>query len=212
MEFMQQTITIVSDGSFKDDTSTYATILVSQDKRHRMLLTCPVPANTTWNRKNTDPFRSELLGVYTGISILYTLEKYTGAVSTITLSCDNNKALRIVEEEQHVNVTRQHFDLARAIIHKLQTISSRISCVKVEGHSDIKSPKRKRTRLERLNQACDKIAKITRSTGIIHGPIRYQGKGLSLWKGDRKIYADFKDQLRQIYYLKKAKPIVCRKF
>jgi len=82
----------------------------------------------------------------------------------------------------------------------------------VRGHMDSKKRFKDLSRLEQLNVLCDKYAK---EANTYLRPIPAQelnGEGLSLWHGEEKIYSDFREKIKSIYWKEKAKRIISNKY
>jgi len=90
---MQNEVRIVADGSFKDRKSTYCMIIQSMDMKYQIVLTGSVPENSEEDERNTDPYRSELMGLYMGLLVQLIIEKHTQTSTKVILFSDNDNAL-----------------------------------------------------------------------------------------------------------------------
>ena len=76
----------------------------------------------------------------------------------------------------------------------------------------LKKRKRKPTRLELLNQACDSLAKDTRENNDPVGPMHFEDEDLSIWIGNKKIYSFYVNEIRDLYLEKEASIVLKDKF
>ena len=203
---------IVADGSYKNNGSSYATILESMDKKVQIVFSGATVENNEHDEKCTDPYRSEMMGLYMGLLLTYVMEQYTNIASQIILSSDNDSALDSVGTYSWTNVGQQHYDIIQSSIDLRSELKSSIQIERVLGHADSKNPKRKATRTELLNQSCDFIAKHTRVNAKRIGPSILPFEGLSIWKNKVKLYHDFESIVRSAYYKHKARSVLCEKF
>jgi len=139
------------------------------------------------------------------------MEDFTTTETTVILSSDNDSALDSVGIYIWTKVNQQHFDIIKASLVVRKLIRSKILIERVQGHADQKKPTRPPTRLELLNKSCDFLAKLTREQAAPLGPTILPFEGLSLWHNRLKIYHDFGDMIRDIYYERQATPILCDK-
>ena len=212
-KLLTQPIRIVADGSYKQQRSSYCTIIESTDTEVQIVLTGSVVENgQKHDKRNTDPYRSEMMGLYMGLLVIKIIETYTNTHTRVFLSSDNDSALESIGNYSWSNVDQQHFDIISASIQLRLSMRSSIHIEYVQGHADKKNLDRSQTRTERLNQSCDILAKITRDEAAPIGPSSLPFEGLSLWHENAKIYHDFGDMIKNAYYNKKAKPILCTKF
>jgi len=209
---LKKGLRIVADGSYKKNGSSYATILESKDKKVQIVFSGTTAENDSNDIKNTDPYRSEMMGLYMGLLMTYMMEQYTNIPSTIILSSDNDSALDSVGTYTWTNVSHQHYDIIQSSINLRSKLRSSIQIERVLGHADTKSPKRKATRTEMLNQSCDFLAKHTRVNAKIIGPMTLPFEGISLWRNKTKMYHDFDSTVREAYYKCKAQPVLSEKF
>ena len=205
-------VRIVADGSYKHNGSSYATIMESMDKKVQVVLSGATVENEENDAKSTDPYRSEMMGLYMGLLITYVMEQYTDTSTKIILSSDNDSALDSVGTYSWTNVGHQHYDIIQSSIKLRSCLKSDIKIERVLGHADTKNPKRKATRTELLNQSCDFLAKHTRVNATTIGPRTLPFEGISIWRDNDKLYHDFDQTVRQAYYKRKAQPILCEKF
>jgi len=209
---MKDTIRIVADGSYKLNKSSYCTILESKDMTQQIVISGAVSENRDKTQRNTDPYRSEAMGLYVGLLILKIMEEHTGTKTSIVLSSDNESALENIGPYSRFSLKQQHFDIIQAS-HKVRSqIQSQIRIEHVLGHADIKKKNRKASRLELLNQTCDILAKYTREKASTIGSLHLYGENLTLWKNSNKVYHDFDNTLREQYFENKSAPILCEKF
>jgi len=209
---MSNELVLVSDGSHKTRTGSYATILETSTKSSRHMFSGPVSANPTDDPKNTDPYRSELFGLYIGLNMIAALEKVTGMSTKVTVACDNDSALDVVGIFDRWDTSMQHFDLIRNVIQTKNTLHSQVQAERVLGHADTKITNREYTRTEQLNQSCDKIAKAMRGKYTMPTPNTIQGEGLAIWMDNKKLYNDFDTKFRSKYYMQKAKTVICDQY
>jgi len=209
---MKDTVRIVADGSYKMNKSAYCTILESKDMTQIIVITGAVSENRDESQRNTDPYRSEAMGLYVGLLVLKILEEHTGESTNVILSSDNDSALENVGLYSRSSLKQQHFDIIQASHNVRRSIQSDIKIEHVLGHADVKKRNRKATRLEQLNQTCDTLAKYTREKAPPIGSIHLYGENLTLWKNRNKVYHDFDETLREQYYENKSSTILCEKF
>ena len=203
---------IVADGSYKENDSSYCTILESSDTQVQIVFTGKCVQNISDDTKNTDPYRSEMMGLYAGMLLTYIMEKHSPHQAKAILSSDNDAALDAAGTFSYTKVGQQHFDIIKASISLRKSLLTEIHVERVLGHADAKSPKRPPTRPELLNQSCDFMAKVTREYAKPIGPLPLPLEGLSMWRQDSKIYNNFEETIRYDYYTKKATPVICEKF
>jgi len=202
---------IVADESYKTDSSSYCTIVESNDRTVQIVFSGACSENGSADTKNTDPYRSEMMGLYMGLLLTKIMEDFTTMETTVILSSDNDSALDSVGTYTWTKVNQQHFDIIKASLAVRKLIHSKILIERVQGHADQKKPKGPPTRLELLNQSCDFLAKLTREQAAPLGPTILPFEGLSIWHNGLKIYHDFGDMIRDVYYERKAIPILCDK-
>jgi len=128
------------------------------------------------------------------------MEEYTGTSTKIILSSDNDSTLDAT------------FDLVQAAINICTKLKSTIHTEHVLGHADIKRKNRNATGVKLLNQSCDVLAKYMRAHTTPIGSKVLYGEGLSIWKGDIKLYHDFNNLVTDIYYARQAALTLCEKF
>ena len=110
--------------------------------------------------KSNDPYRAELFGLCLALSVLQVIHKQQPDLrGTVTISCDNDEALRHgIEHVMWPRSTAPHFDLI-AVLHKFRgTIPFQLVPQRVRGHQD--QTGRELTRLEELNVIADQAAGI----------------------------------------------------
>ena len=203
---------IVADGSYKENESSYATIIESLEKKVQIVFSGATVENDKSYSKNTDPYRSEMMGLYMGLLLAYIMEQYIGITTTIILSCDNDSSLDSVGTYTYSNISNQHYGIIQSSIELRSRLESRVTIERVLGHADTKNPKKKATRTELLNQSCDFLAKHTRKHANTIGPRHLPCEDISIWKNQHKIYNNFENVVRKEYYKGKAQPILCDKF
>jgi len=76
----------------------------------------PVPANVTFPMHSTDSYRSEVAGLLAGMYLLHQLEEITGKSTRVTLSCNNDAALRVSTEYTFFKARMKHYDITRSLI------------------------------------------------------------------------------------------------
>ena len=209
---LSKSFKIVADGSYKENDSSYCTILESSDQKVQIVFTGKCVQNIGKYTKNTDPYRIEMMGLYVGLLLTYIMEQYSPNQATAVLSSDNDAALDAVGTFSYTKVGQQHFDIIKASISLRKSLKTKIHTERVMGHADAKSPKQPPTRTELLNQSCDFMAKVTREYAKPIGPLPIPFEGLSIWKKNFKIYNNFVETIRWDYYMKKATPTICDKF
>jgi len=199
----------VSDGSFKDNIGAAAAIIESVDQKASIISTCPVPINT---KKDGDAYRTELAGILLNLHIIQASEILLQSTGSFIVSCDNDEALNKSQFTNLINTSFQHFDLLKSIQHITSKIKSKVTYQHVLGHAKDKV-KRKLTRAEILNDYCDELANTARTSLPPSSPTSSSllGEGLSLWQDTTKFYKNFEAQIRNLYFQKKAPPIVCAK-
>jgi len=205
-------IRIVADGSYKQSNSSFGLIIETIDMSMKIVATGMVPANSIEIKDNTDPYRSEIMGLYVGMKIWSKYEDIIQKPTNIILSCDNEKALEVTAHYTHWNASMKHFDLVSSVISIRNSLMSTIESEHVLGHADIKKRNRKATRLELLNQACDKLAKYTRTTNKPIDPVHFAEENLSIWIGNQKLYSAISGKIRYHHQKKKASYILSAKF
>ena len=203
---------IVADGSYQDHHSSFAVILESLDKEHKLIATGIVPANTNRSAHSTDPYRSEIFGLYVGLKIWKEYEQAYDIQSKIVLSCDNDRALEVSGLFSRWDTNMQHFDIVRSIFKVRSQLKSNLTIERVMGHADQKVKHRGATRVELLNQSCDTLAKTVRAKFPPIGPYHLEDEDLSIWHNGEKIYSDFTHKLRHIFHYIEAKPILNHQF
>ena len=211
-DIMNEPIRIVADGSYKNDKGAMAVILEPVSQKRQMISMGPVPANYKSPTHVTDPYRCEMAGLLAGLTILEKMEKMSGKTTVITLSCDNDAALRVATEYSYFNSRMKHFDMARALILKNKKIKSTILAEPVLGHADVKAKHRKLTRAEILNQSCDRLAKEARTIFEPVGNQRLDEEGLSLWYKHEKINHDARYHIAHSYHHRIASETLCEKY
>ena len=210
---MHQSIRIVSDGSYKTQQSAYSTIIECEDKKVQIVLTgAGVENHPSDDGKNTDPYRSEMMGLYAGLVVMSILEEYLKSGFRITLTSDNDSALDMVGTYTWAQATQPHYDIVSAAIALRKNMKSDIKTERVLGHADQKEKGRKSTRTELLNQSCDILAKQTRENAQPIGPNHLYHERLSLWEGNKKVYNDLAQTIKWKYYARKAMPVLCKKY
>jgi len=209
---MNEPVRIVADGSYKNDKGAMAVILEPVSQKMQMISAGPVPANYKSPTHVTDPYRCEMAGLLAGLTLMEKLEKISGKKTVITLSCDNDAALRVATEYSFFNSRMKHFDMARALILKNKKLKSTIKAEPVLGHADVKVKNRKLTRAELLNQSCDRLAKEARSICEPIGNQRLDEEGLSLWYRDEKINHDARYHIEHTYHHRIASETLCEKY
>jgi len=199
----------VSDGSFKENIGVAAAIIESFDQQASIITTCPIPINT---QHDGDAYRTELAGILLNLHIIHASETLLQSTGSFVLSCDDDEALNKSQFTNIFNTSFQHFDFLKSIQTITLKIKSKVTYQHVLGHAKDKV-KRKLTRAEILNDYCDDLANTARTSLPPSPPCSsLLGEGLSLWRGPTKYYKNFDTQIRDLYFMKKALPIVCEKF
>jgi len=177
----------VSDGSFKDQHGTAASILQDIDGRGRLIVLNEVPGCA----EDQNPYRSELSGLY-GIvcTIEQTCAEHDVTQGAVTIGCDGQEALyRAVISDQLADSTYCDFDLISAIQSKIRSLPVTVTGHWVEGHQD-DLLNRTLDVWAQLNVWCDALAKRHWArTAPLSGDIQWEIEGElpTLWLGARKI-------------------------
>lgn len=150
-------ITCVADGSFKDQHGTAAwKILNLENPKNAVEGQCITPGSP----EQQNAYRSELSGVYAGISVINALvEYYEIQQGSVVLACDNLGAINITSYDSGgVNpVSCAQFDLVMAI-QSLKLSKIQWNHVHVDGHQD-DNKDHVLSAIERLNVEMDSQAK-----------------------------------------------------
>jgi len=184
----------------------------SRDRKVQIMFTGACVENSSEDNKNTDPYRSEMMGQYVGLLLTLIMERYTKTYSHAILSSDNDSALDSIGLYEWTTVGQQHFDIITAALRIRKLLRSKIDIEQVLGHADQKAKSRPPTRPELLNQSCDFMAKLTREIAEPIGPRMLPFEGISMWKNNTKYYNDFQQKVRHDYYKCKALPVLTEKF
>jgi len=209
---MSQKVVLVSDGSHKDEDSSMAAILESEDRSTQIIISGPVPSNFSSPSHCTDSYRSEMAGLLAGLTLFKYMEQVTQMSTHITISCDNDAALDVGTIYSYFSANMKHYDMARALINARLALTSTTSPKRVLGHADAKFSKKSKNRTEVLNQSCDRLAKKARVVFPAIGPVDIKGEGITLWHEGAKIYNEFNQHLQHIYYVKIAKKRLSQKY
>jgi len=209
--FFHQTVRAVSDGSFKSNKGAAAIIFETQNQSNSLVFTTRVPINA--NKEDGDPYRTELFGVLFSLHVLQSSERLTRQKGHYIISCDNDEALHKSQYTNPIHTSFKHHDILRSIQHITTTINSTLIYEEVMGHAKDKV-KRKLTRAEILNDHCDELANIARISlpELPIQDIQMVGEGLSIFHHNTKMYKNMPAQISDIYFKRKAKPIICEKF
>ena len=210
-QFLEDPVMIVTDASVKQAQGTACIIIENTKTREQMIYITKVPANLHEEQSN-DSYRSELCGIWAAMKVFLALEKYTDRTSSIQLACDNLRALELAETYQYIKTSQQHFDIARATIATRDKLESRIEYVHVRGHMDKKKKYEDLNRLEQLNVLCDKYAKEANVYLSPTGPKHVDEEGISVWDGEKKIYKDFKQRIRDVFWTNRSMNIVSSRY
>lgn len=197
--FLTQKLRLVTDGSYAEGKGAACVIIENEAQTDQMIFTTNVPSNLDNTMRKNDAYRSELFGLYAGLRVLYLMENIFSKQTSVTISCDNDRALQVTKEFSYVNTSSKHFDVIKSILHFRNKLYSTITYTPVIGHAEEKTPHRKLTRAEQLNGACDKIAKDARTELPSLNSVHLEGEGLSLWYGSSKIYCDVERTMRDIH-------------
>jgi len=211
-QIMEEPLRIVADGSYKENHSAMATIIEPVSQKHQIVIAGPTPANTLSPTHSTDPYRSEMSGLLAGMELLSQMERLTGKSTTVTMSSDNDAALKVATDYNYFNSKMKHYDVARSLIMTRKSITSEVVAEKVIGHADAKKLGRPFTRAELLNQSCDRLAKKARITCEPCGPAKLQNEGMSLWHNDIKINHDMQAHIAHIFHERRAADTLCEKY
>ena len=109
---------------------------------------------------DNDPYRAEIYGLCLGLTFLQVLHSHKPNLSgKVTISCDNNEALRRgMEYELWPKTQSSHFDILSTLPHLRRSLPLRFIPQEVKGHQDSKSNE-PLTRLEELNVIADEAAR-----------------------------------------------------
>lgn len=209
---MDQPFRFVTDASYDCGHGTAAAIFEPISKQYQLIFILSVPSNLDNMYSYNDAYRSESAGLLAGLIMIRHWEKKLGRAMNVTCSCDNDRALDFTAEFSYTTTNSQHFDIGKAIIRTKALLTSTLNFEKVEGHVKEKHTDRVLTRVEILNDTCDSLAKSARQTLPPSPPLHFEMEGLSLWHDSRKIYSNFNECIRKIYYDLKAREIIKVKY
>ena len=209
--FFQKPLRAVTDASVKLNKGTACIIIETEDQTKQMIFITKIPSNLMGLCTN-DSYRSELGGIWATLKMIKSLENITRSSTRLKMACDNFRAIELTEGYQYANTAQQHFDFARAIIEIRQQITSKIEYMHVRGHMDQHQPFQKLSRMEQLNVLCDKYAKEANNSLLPQEAVHLPDEGLSLWYNGQKIYSNFKESIKSIYWRNKALAVIKQKY
>lgn len=119
------------------------------------------PVRTSgWRESDVNAYRSELQGIYSVLLALQVLTKFHQLTSgSITLYCDNEKAVELANQLTPFSSSLSHMDLLRSIQHLHTSLPFRVQFQHVRGHQDQIFSAWSLSRPSQLNIACDHLAK-----------------------------------------------------
>lgn len=172
---------VVVDGSFLPDSgiATASRITAGQAGEVTAVGFSRLPDGNMSN----DPYRADLFGLCLAPSVLQVIHKYQPELrGTITISCDNDEALRHgIEYAMWSRSTAPHFDLIAILDRLRDSILFRLVLQQVRGHQD--QTGRELTRMEELNAVADNAARTMAYTIERNGSIQRDLKSLhSQWR------------------------------
>ena len=207
-----QPIRLVTDASCKDHKGAACIIIEPVDKSMQIIFTTNVPMNLNSTKAYNDSYRCEMMGIYAGLKVWKAIEQYTNQSTTLTISCDNDQALFLTSEYDYITSSQNHYDLARAVVAVRKQITSTLYYEEVMGHTEDKFLDRPYTRVELLNQSCDRIAKTAREQYTDIPLLHFEDEGISLWHQHTKIFTKVHQYIQDKHNDAMAKTYLCQKY
>ena len=211
-DYMSTSLRLAVDGSYKENDASAALIIESiHSPISNIIVPIRTPANIQGLLQN-DSYRAEASGILTGLHMIRAMEHITQLTTSVTISCDNDRALDATQSYTYTNSKTKHFDIVKSIIFNKAQVKSKLLFEKVKGHVD--ETKQTLTRTEFLNKHCDLIAKEARCLPAIPPELNScQGEGLSVWiSPNEKVYTDLTKNLLEKYMHDKAQKALCEKY
>jgi hypothetical protein len=146
----------VSDGSFKHNRGTSASILTGSNPKIRIMSVNNVPGNPD----EQSAYRSELAGISGSISLIKAVcEKHDVTSGRITIGLDGERAMIAVSTSESPMAKSPDFDLITDIRGKIASLKIDINWKWIKGHQDKNTSVTNLDFLGKLNVKCDTLAK-----------------------------------------------------
>ena len=157
--FVQGTLRIVCDGSYKDGLGTACTQLIASDGVNKIWIYCQTPGM----RRDQSSTRSELAGILSSIMALDWMSRLRAlhrsrVRPTVELGCDGLIALRKSFGHKQLQPSSAQFDMASTIRSMLRKSPFLVQGRHVKGHADRRRPLSQLTWWELRNQEVDRRA------------------------------------------------------
>jgi hypothetical protein len=146
----------VSDGSYKDNRGSSASILVGNDINKAILSANYVPGDSA----SQSAYRSELAGISGSLThISAVCEKYNIESGTVTLALDGESALKAVSKSVTPSAHWSDYDLIMDIRNSVSSLPIQVKWKWVKGHQDDHEAVSKLDVWSQLNVIVDNLSK-----------------------------------------------------
>jgi len=132
--FFSHSITIVSDGSYKDNVGAAGIIIENYELNQRFILSTPVPANQSIIEN--DSYRSEFVGVLYGLHFLQAVSSIRDNQVQVQIGCDNDSVLEVAELHDYITINTKHRD----VVSSLLVVREMLSDYSIQYHRAEASP------------------------------------------------------------------------
>jgi ribonuclease HI len=200
---IQGTAKAISDGSFKDEMGTSATVLYGADEK-RIISTNDVPGN----REDQSAYRSELAGIEGALAIIESLCKVHDIQDgAITIGLDGQQALLEAGGDWPLSPTQAAYDMLFDIRSKIRRLPITVHWKWIKGHQDDDA----NTELDewaKANVMVDNLAKSywNHLCSVEHEPQsqRFGDEGWALHINNKKVSKFDKNRIYQSLYNEKV--------